>query len=276
MRQAKFSSVCIIASLLFSFGACSGPGEDLDIAAGDGGDQRQVRVLTSGGFTVALNILGPIFAEATGIAVIIEYGSSMGGGPESIPIRLAEGELHDVLIFNDAAYDQLASAGQLRPDTRRDLGRSLIAMAVRSGAPIPDISTTGGFIETVINANSIGYSASASGTYISTELFPRLGIWEQIQNRSTRVVTERVASVVARGEVEIGFQAVSEILPIEGAAYVGPIPEEFQLVSTFLAVFADGAENTDHAQRLVDFLASEAAAGIIESTGLRPVALEQK
>jgi len=260
--------------VLSSIGACSGPAEDINIADQAAADQRQVKVVTSGGFTVALNILGPIFEEATGIEVIIEYGSSMGGGPESIPIRLSEGEVHDVLIFNDAAYDQLAASGHLRPETRKDLGRSLIAMAVRSGAPIPDISTTGAFIETVIGADSIGYSASASGTYLSTELFPRLGIWEQIQSKSTRVVTERVASVVARGEVEIGFQAVSEILPIDGAAYVGPIPEELQLVSTFLAVIAEEAGNPDHAQHLIEFLASEAAAGIIESTGLRPVALE--
>ena len=119
------------------------------------------------------------------------------------------------------------------------------------------ISTTEAFMETLRAADSIGYSASVSGTYLSTELFPRLGLWEEIEPKTQRVVTERVASVVARGEVEIGFQAVAEILAIEGADYVGSIPDELQQVSTFLAVIADQAANSEDAERLIEFLSSE-------------------
>jgi molybdate transport system substrate-binding protein len=110
---------------------------------------------------------------------------------------------------------------------------------------------------------------------LSTVVFPKLGIWEAIEPKTKRVVTERVASVVARGEVEIGFQAVSEILSIEGADLVGPIPDEIQQVSTFVAVIAEHAENPEDAERLVDFLSSAAVASIIESTGLRPVGQER-
>ena len=150
------------------------------------------------------------------------------------------------------------------------MATSSIGLAVREGAPLPDISTPEAFVETLLAAESIGYSASVSGTYVSTELFPRLGVAEELAPRSRRIVSERVAAVVARGEVEIGFQQVSEILSIEGAAYAGPIPAEYQRVTTFSAGIAADAANPAGAQRLIDFLASEGAATTIAETGLEP------
>jgi len=244
-------------------------------SAQDSPESQQVKVITSGGFTAAFDILGPIFEQATGIEVITEYGSSMGGGPESIPVRLARGETSDLLIFNGRAFDNIVASGRVRPSTRVDLARTVVGMAVRSGAPKPDISTMEAFIDTVLAAESVGYSASVSGTYLSTVVFPELGIWDEIQDKTTRVVGERVATVVARGEVEIGFQARSEILPIEGADYAGPIPDEIQQVSTVLVVMTEQMANPQNARRLVEFLSSEAAAAVIESTGLIPVALDE-
>ena len=188
--------------------------------------QQQVKIITSGGFTAAFDILGPIFEQATGIKVIIEYGSSMGGGPQSIPVRLQRGENSDLLIFNARGYPGIVATVRIQTSTRTDLARSIVGMAVRGGASQPNISTMDAFIETVLAAESIGYSASVSGTYLSNVVFPELGIWEQIRDKTTRVVGERVATVVARGEVEIGFQARSEILPIPGADYAGAIPDE--------------------------------------------------
>jgi len=241
---------------VFLLAACQERGSELVEEVADPLGPRQVKVITSGGFTAAFNILGPLFEQATGITVITEYGSSMGGGPESIPVRLARGEIADILILNRPPLDELTEAGYIRSDTRVDLARSIIGMAVISGAPKPDISTTQAFIEVLRGAESIGYSASVSGTYLSTELFPRLGIGEEIQPKINRIVTERVASVVARGEVEIGFQAASAILPVEGADYVGPIPAELQQVSIFSAGMMDEAPNPTDAQRLIEFLSS--------------------
>ena len=269
MRRWLTYTLVSLATLLVW--ACQLPSPDPQESAEATVKPRQLKVITSGGFSVAFNLLGPIFEEATGIEVLIEYGSSMGGGPESIPVRVARGETADVLIFNDAAFENLAESGYLRRATRVDLGRAIIGMAVRTGVPKPDISTTEAFVEALRAADSIGYSASVSGTYLSTELFPRLGLWEEVEPKTQRVVTERVASVVARGEVEIGFQAVAELLAIEGADYVGPIPDELQQVSTFLAVIADQAANPEDAERLIEFLSSEAVASVIASTGLRPV-----
>jgi molybdate transport system substrate-binding protein len=262
----------VLAALLSA--SCQGPTAEPIAAAPEATPSRQLQVITSGGFSAALDILGPIFEQATGIEIMTAHGSSMGGGPDSMPVRLARGEPADVLIFNDQAFDPLAEEGYLRPETRVDLGLSVIGMSVRSGAPKPDISTREAFIEALLAAESIGYSASVSGTYLSTEVFPALGIWESIEPKATRVVTERVASAVARGDVEIGFQAVSEILAIDGADFVGPIPDEYQQISTFLAVIPERATNSADAQRLIAFLSSTAAAPIIESTGLFPPSLD--
>ena len=149
-------------------------------------------------------------------------------------------------------------------------------MAVRTGAARPDIGTTEAFIETMLNAESIGYSASASGTYLSNELFPRLGIWQHIEGKSLRVVSERVAVVVARGDVQIGFQQISEILPIDGIDYVGPIPDELQEITVFSAGIATAAQYPEGAGELLRFLSSKQAAPIIAGVGLEPMAMDEE
>ena len=181
--------------------ACA-PGSHLDETATD--EPRHVRVITSGGFAAAYNILGPQFEDVTGVQLETAYGASSGSAPDSIPARLSRGEPADVIILSRSSLDDLTERGEVRPESRVDLVRSLIGMAVRRGAHRPDISSKAAFIGTLLAAESIGYSASASGTYLSTVLFPELGIWEQIEGKSTRVLSERVASVVARGD---GFRS---------------------------------------------------------------------
>ena len=228
--------------------------------------------MTSGGLAAAYDRLAPRFEEQTGIRLVTAYGASGGGAPDSIPARLERGERFDVLIMSQAGLNELTAQGRVLPDTREDLASSSIGMAVREGAPLPDISTPEAFVETLLAAESIGYSASVSGTYVSKELFPRLGLAEQLAPKSRRIESERVAAVVARGEIEIGFQQVSEILSIEGAAYAGPIPAEYQRVTTFSAGIAADAGNPDGGQRLIDFLSSAEAAVTIAETGLEPAA----
>ena len=232
---------------------------------------EEVRIITSGGFTEAYRLLGPQFEAETGIVLITEYGASSGGAPDSIPMRLGRGEPADLIILARYALDDLAEAGYVFPGTRTDLVASKIGMSVRAGSPHPDISTREAFIETLLHAESIAFSASASGTYLSADLFPRLGIWDQIESKAVRVVSERVAAVVARGDAEIGFQQVSELLPIEGADYVGELPENLQLVTLFSAGVTTSAENAEGAMRLLEYLSSREVAPSIASTGLDPV-----
>lgn len=233
-------------------------------------DARSVAVITSGGFAAAYNVLGPQFEQETGIRLISAYGASSGGAPDSIPERLARGETPDLIILSRPALDALTERGDVVGTSRIDLADSRIGMAVMSGGSRPDIENPDAFVATLLAARSIGYSASVSGTYLSTELFPRLGIWERLEPKSKRIVSDRVGNVVARGEVEIGFQQISEILPIEGVDYVGPIPEEFQKVSTFSAGLTTRARNLEDARSLLEYLSSEKVAEAIAATGLEP------
>jgi len=205
---------------------------------------------------------------------VTSYGASSGGTDNSIPVRLARGEMFDVVIMSRSSLDRLTSGGYIRTVTRTNLVKSTIGMVVKAGAPKPDISSKKAFLKTLRDAKSIGYSASASGTYLSTKLWPGLGIWEELAPKSKRVVSERVATVVARGDLEIGFQQVSEILPIQGADFAGTIPDSLQLVTIFAIAITEKAKNPEAAWKLIQYLSSKQVADVIQSTGLIPVVLE--
>jgi len=230
-----------------------------------------IHVMTSGGFTAAYNELRPGFEKATGRAVKTDYGASMGNASDSIPSRLARGEPADVVILARPALDALVEQGKVIPGSQVDLVRSTIGIAVKKGAPKPDISTVDAFKRTLIAAPSIAYSASASGTYYETELMKKLGIEAQLKPKSKRILSERVGTVVARGDAAIGLQQVSELLPIEGVDYVGPLPEEIQRVTVFSAGIATASKQPDAARELIRYLNSPAAAPTIAKTGLEPL-----
>ena len=232
---------------------------------------QQVRVMTSGGFTAAYLELVPQFEQSTKHKVTTAFGASMGGAPDSIPSRLERGEPVDVIIMAAPALDILIKEGKVVPGSRVDLVRSVIGMAVRAGAPRPDISTVDGLKRTLLQAKSIAYSASASGVYISTELFQRLGVADQVKHKTKRIESERVGTVVARGDAELGFQQVSELLPIAGVDYVGPLPEAVQQVTVFSAGIATKATEPEAAKALIGFLSSPSARPAISKSGLEPV-----
>jgi molybdate transport system substrate-binding protein len=230
----------------------------------------EIRVMTSGGFTAALLALIPEFERATGHNVQTTFGGSMGDGPETIPNRLRRGEPADVVILASPALDDLVTQGFVVGATRRDLVRSTIGMAVKAGAPRPDISTVAALTATLLNARSIGYSASASGIYLSTQLFQRLGIADRVLPKSVNARGERVGALVARGEVEIGFQQISELLPEPGIVLVGPLPAAVQQVTIFSAGIGSKTTMRSTAQALIDYLASPSAYPVIRKTGLEP------
>jgi molybdate transport system substrate-binding protein len=229
----------------------------------------ELRVMTSGTFTAAFLELAPRFERATGHRLVAAT-TSMGVGAESIPSRLQRREPADVVILDDEAMTQLIAAGAVVAGTRTPLARSGIGMAVRAGAPKPDISTLEALRRTLLAATSVAVSSSVSGRYVSTELYQRLGIAADMAPKSRRIERERVGAVVARGEAEIGFQQTSELLPVPGIAYVGPLPPEVQRVSVFSAAVAAHSTNPAAAEALIRFLASPDAAGAVSKTGLEP------
>lgn len=233
--------------------------------------QPKIHVMSSGGFTAAYKVLGPMFEKETGIRLVTAYGASGGGAPDSIPERLKRGEYADVVILSQRGLGNITKAGHVEPSSHVDLARSGIGMAVLAGAAHPDISTSAAFIKAMRDAKSIGYSASASGTYLSKKLFPTLGIWDEIQGKSTRIISERVGAVVARGDVELGFQQISEILPIAGIDYVGPLPDEIQKITVFSTGLTRQG-NQRLGQKLIDYLSAADKIARIDATGLDAVA----
>jgi molybdate transport system substrate-binding protein len=231
----------------------------------------EIRVITSGAFTEAYKMLVPEFEKASGHKVISSFGASMGNAPDAIPTRLARGEAFDVIILAGPALDQFIKEGKVMPGSRVDLVRSSIGFAVKSGAPKPDISTVAKLKQTLLDAKSIAYSASASGVYFSTQLVQKLGIADQVLPKSKRILSERVGTVVARGDAELGLQQVSELVPIAGVDYIGALPDEVQQTTFFSAGIVTGAKEPEAARTLIKFFTSAAAAPIIAKTGLEPV-----
>jgi molybdate transport system substrate-binding protein len=227
--------------------------------------------MTSGAFTAAYLKVIPEFERTTHNKVLTAYGASMGNAPDSIPSRLQRGEPVDVVILAAPALDELIQQGRVVSGSRVDLVRSSIGMAVRAGAPKPDISTVEALKRALLEAKSIAYSDSASGVYLSKEMFQHLGIADKIEGKCKRIQSEPVGVVVARGDAEIGFQQISELLPVTGIAFVGPLPPEVQKVTVFSAGVVVGAKKPDAARALIKFLASPAAVPAITKTGLEPV-----
>src|SRR5580704_16866774 len=167
-----------------------------------------VRVMISAGFYHVYAELGPAFERTSGHHLVTTRGPSMGDSPEAIPTRLSHGESADVVILDGGAADELGKRGLVQTDSKVELARSLIGMVVREGAEKPDISSVAAFRNTLLAAKSIAYSDSGSGTYLSTVLFQKLGLADQIAAKSRKVrgppSGEPVAAVIARGEAEIG------------------------------------------------------------------------
>jgi len=230
--------------------------------------------MISGGLAAAYTAVLPQLEESIEASVVTSQGSSMGTSPTAIPVRLARGESADVLIMVGYALDSLVRAGHVRPDSRVELAYSGIGMVVRAGAPRPNIDDVESLRRTLMAAGSIAYSASASGRYLSTELFPRLGIADPLQVTAREIVGERVGTVVARGDAEIGFQQISELLPIPGVDFIGPLPPEVQRITTYAAGITTDSRNPDLAKRLIEFMADSANAAI-RNSGMDPASLSR-
>jgi molybdate transport system substrate-binding protein len=226
----------------------------------------QVKVMLSGGFSAAYRDLVPEFERTSGITVTTTPGGSQGNGPNTIGAQLRRGVPADVVIMNRAGLRELLSEGRIVSGTDVDLARTSLGLAVRAGAPKPDISTVEAFKQTLLRAKSVTFDSSTTGIYLTTTLFPRLGIAAEMATKSTTLG----AATVATGDAEIAVQPVSEILPVRGVELVGTIPAELQYVAVFSAAVVAGSTEIDAARRLIAFLSSEAAAAATRKNGMEP------
>jgi molybdate transport system substrate-binding protein len=228
----------------------------------------EFRVMTSGAFTAAHLGLIPQLENLTK-RTIVTASTSIGTGENSILNRLKRGEIVDIVIVADAVLRQFVDDGLVLSEGITPVARSTIGMAVREGAPKPDISSIDALRDTLLKAKSIAYSASVSGKYLTTELYQQLGIADQVTGKSRLIGGGvRVGAVVACGEAEIGFQQMSELIPVQGIAHITPLPPEVQKVTLFSAGVAVSTTDPGQAFSVIRFLASPKAGHAITQSGL--------
>lgn len=215
-------------------------------ATGGSALSAEVTVMISGGFKAALEKLAPAWEKQTGN--------------------------HLVVIMVGDALTSLEKAGRTQPDSRRELADSPIGVVVKAGAPLPAIHNADQLRATLLAAPSVAYSDSASGRYVSSTLFHTLGIDDAMQSKAQMVERIPVASEVAKGRYAIGFQQVSELLPVPGVTFVGELPDNLQYITRFAGAVTISADHPQEGKALLTYLASPAAQETIHATGMRSVA----
>jgi molybdate transport system substrate-binding protein len=225
----------------------------------------EIRVLSTQAPEQAYRELVPQFEKASGHTV-----STIFTGTLDVQKRIAAGEAYDLIIMAGPAIDDFIKSGKIVPGSRVNIARSGVGVAVRAGAPKPDIGTTESVKKTLLAAKSIGYSTGPSGVYL-TGLFQRLGVADAIKSKLKQTPTGVfVGNIVADGTAEIGFQQVSELAHFPGVDFVGPLPAEIQEITVFSAGVQVGAKQVDAAKDWVKFLTAPAAASAFKSKGLEP------
>ncbi|WP_295954983.1 substrate-binding domain-containing protein [Rhodoferax sp.] len=185
--------------------------------------------------------------------------------------RVQAGETFDVVVLASDAIDKLTAAGHLRAGSRVDLVRSGVAVAVQAGAARPDISSEDAVRAAVLAARSISYSTGPSGVALA-KLFERWGIAASIQSRIVQAPPGvPVGALVARGEVELGFQQLSELLPLDGITILGPLPPAIQVTTIFSAGVATNSVQPDAVRALLDYMNSPEVAEAKRAQGMDPV-----
>jgi molybdate transport system substrate-binding protein len=229
-------------------------------------------VMTSGAFTAAHLELIPQLERLTRKKVITAT-TSVGTGETSIASRLKRGEIADIVIASEGLLRRFIDDGLVSPEGLTPVARSSIGLAVHADAPKPDVSSIDGLKRTLLGAKTIAYSASVSGQYLTTELLQRLGIADEVLGKCRHVGGgERTGALVARGDADLAFQQMSELLPVRGIAHITPLPPELQKISVFTAGVAKSSPDPELARKVIQFLASSDAAAAITRSGLEAVA----
>ncbi len=232
----------------------------------------QLNVLISGGFSGAYEQLLPEFERTSGIKVTTGSGASQGAGPQTIAAQLARGVPANVVILSREGLSELIAAKRIAAGTDVDLARVPLGVAVRAGTPKPDVSTVDAFKQVLLKAKTVAIPGSTSGIWLTTDLFPRLGIAEKINVKATPRGRD-AAGMVAAGGADLAVMPVSEIVHAAGVDFVGGIPPEIQFVQVFSAAVVAGSGEIDASRRLIEFLASARASEAIRKSGMEPLAI---
>ncbi|MDP3082749.1 MAG: substrate-binding domain-containing protein [Rubrivivax sp.] len=209
--------------------------------------------------------LGAAYAQRSGVPVVIE---AVGGVDAAR--RVQAGEVFDVVVLASDALERLLASGHLLPGSRVDLVHSPVAIAVRAGAPHPRVDSEDALRQALLAARSISYSTGPSGNHLG-KLFERWGLSEQLKDKTVLAPPGvPVGSLVARGEVELGFQQLSELMHLEGIEVVGTLPAAVQYITTFSAAVGAASAQADAVRALLDFMASPQASDAKRRQGMTP------
>ena len=225
----------------------------------------EIKVLGSPGTREPYTLLVPGFEKATGHKVTTTWG-----GVNAVAKRVADGEVADVVMLPAAQIDDLIKLGKLTADSRVNVATSGIGVAIRAGAPKIDASSSEGIRKALLAAKTIAYSAGPSGVHMA-RLIAKWGLTDQLKAKIVPPIPDvPIGEVVARGDADIGFQQVSELLPVKGIDYLGPLPADIQEVTVFSAGVHKGAVAVDAGRALLKYLTAPEAAPIIRKTGMEP------
>jgi molybdate transport system substrate-binding protein len=230
----------------------------------------QLNVLISGGFSGAYEQLLPEFERTSGIKITTGSGASQGAGPQTIAAQLARGVPANVVILSREGLSELIAANRIATGTDVDLARVPLGVAVRAGTPRPDVSTVEAFKQVLLKAKTVAIPGSTSGIWLTTDLFPRLGIADKINVKVTPRGSE-ATSMVAAGGADLAVMPVSEIVHAAGVDFAGRIASEIQFVQVFSAAVVAGAGEIEASKRLIEFLASARASEAIRNSGMEPL-----
>lgn len=225
----------------------------------------QIRIISSMATRQVLAELVAQFQRASAQ----EVSSESVGGVDAAK-RIQAGEAFDVAILAADAIERLTEAGRIVPGSRVDLVRSGVAVAVRAGAPHPEIGSEAALKQAVLGARSLGYSTGPSGVQLA-RLFERWGIADAIKDRIVQASPGvPVGSLVADGKVELGFQQLSELMHLPGIDVLGPLPPSIQIITTFSGGVLVASPQPEAARRMLEFMSSPAAAQAKRDNGMEP------
>jgi molybdate transport system substrate-binding protein len=240
----------------------------LSLYAAGSPSAAEVKVLTAGAFKEVVLALVPDYEKQTGNKVVVANDTA-----GALKKRIEGGEAFDVAIITPAVVDELTGAGKIVTGSRANIASVGVGVVVKEGAPKPDVSTVEAFKQALLAAKSVAYidpaSGGSSGIYID-KLLERLGIADQVRPKAKLKKGGHVADLIVSGEAELGLHQISEIVPVKGAALVGPLPKEIQNTTTYAAGLSASTQNKDAAQALIKTFSSPAATAILKSKGMEP------
>ncbi len=246
----KLGFIFVAAASLFQFNVASA---------------AEITVLASGATKEVIVELVPQFEKSSGNKVAITWT-----GTANIKKRIAAGEVYDLVIVGGPVIDAFSQQGKVVPGSRVDLMKSGVGVAVHAGATKPDIGSSETLKKTLLAAKSIGYSSGPSGEHVMS-LIERMGIADQVKPRMKQVPSgTRIGTMIESGEVEIGFQQISELIHEKGIDYLGPLPSDVQKITVFSAGLHTAAKEPGAAKALVKALTGPEAAPVIKQHGMEP------